>query len=248
MTLLPQKEIINIVIFCYRFIRMHCENYGRGDSVDNEIVLEVKDLLQQLVNAVENLNSSPSWDTIIALVSSIGSTIAIVLLLKEYLEKRRPYLEVSFELVRGTLACIALRNTGTCPLEIKSLKFNDEFIKQLSSEVQTRLKNKAETNIAVFPNRHWVISFDVSVFTIIKEFGEKKVKIDYVYSKKGTRRKRYPEDTIIDFEEYSGILDYISDLDEFKKSVGELNKSVLKFIEVSKIDDSTVQRIQECRD
>lgn len=213
--------------------------------MDNETVLEIKDLLQRLVNAVESLGSSPSWDTIISVLALIGSWIAIIFLFIERQEKNRPYLEISFELVRSTLACIVLRNTGTCPLEIKSLKFNDDFLKQLSSETQTRLKNKAETNIAVFPNRQWVISFDVNVFNIIKDFEEKKVEILYVYSKKGTHRKRYPESVTIDFEEYKGILDYISDLDEFKKSVDKLNKSVLKFIEVSKVDDNTVQRIQE---
>lgn len=213
--------------------------------MDNEMVLEIKDLLQRLVYAVENLSSSPSWDTIIALFALIGSWIAIIFLFVERREKNRPYLEISFELVRSTLACIVLRNTGTCPLEIKSLKFNDNFLKQLSSETQTRLKNKAETNIAVFPNRQWVISFDVNVFNIIKDFEEKEVEIQYVYSKKGAHRKRYPESVTIDFEEYKGILDYISDLDEFKKSVDKLNKSVLKFIEVSKVDDDTVQRIQE---
>lgn len=213
--------------------------------MNNETILELKDLLQRLVNAVESLSSSPSWDTIIALFALIGSWIAIIFLFIERQEKNRPYLEISFELVRSTLACIVLRNTGACPLEIKSLKFNDNFIKQLSSETQTRLKDKAETNIAVFPNRQWVISFDVNVFNIIRDFEEKKVEIHYIYSKKGTHKKRYPESITIDFEEYRGILDYISDLDEFKKSVDKLNKSVLKFIEVSKVDDDMVQRIQE---
>lgn len=49
----------------------------------------------------------------------------------------------------------------------------------------------------------------------------------------------------IDFEEYRGILDYISELDEFKNSVDKLNKSMIRFIDISKIDDSVEQRIKE---
>lgn len=220
--------------------------------MDNEMLMEMKELLQRLVEAVESLNSSPRWDTIISFGALIAAWITIAFLLIERHEKNRPYLQISFELVRSTLACIILRNTGTCPLEIKSLKFNDGFINQLSSEVQIRLKNKAETNITVFPNRQWVISFDVNVFNIIKDFKEKKVEIHYVYSKRGTHRKCYAESIMIDFEEYKGILNYISDLDEFKKSVDNLNKSVntlgknvSKLIDVSKIDDDTVQQIKD---
>lgn len=213
--------------------------------MDNGTILEVKELLQRLVEAVEKLNSTPQWDTIISLFALIASWITIAFLLKERQEKNRPYLEISFELVRSTLACIVLRNTGTCPLEIKSLKFDDTFINQLSVEVQTRLRNKEKTNIAIFPNRQWVISFDVNVFNILGDFEEKKVKICYIYSKTGTHKRKYKEDVTIDFEEYKGILDYISDLDEFKRSVDKLNKSVKKFIEVSKVDDDTVKRISE---
>ena len=213
--------------------------------MDNETLLEVKNLLQRLVNAVENLSFSPSWDTIIALLALIGSWIAIIFLFIERWEKNRPYLEISFELVRSTLACIVLRNTGACPLEIKSLTFNDDFVKQLSVKTQTRLKNKAKTNIAISPNHQWVISFDVNVFNIIREFKEKKVEISYIYSKRGKHRKPYPENITIDFEEYAGMLDYISELDEFKNSVDKLNKSVSRLIEVSKVDDDTVQQIPE---
>ncbi|MCI9908825.1 hypothetical protein JY718_18140 [Clostridioides difficile] len=200
--------------------------------MDNGTVLEAKELLQRLVEAVEELNAAPQWDTIISLLALIASWITIAFLLKERKEKNRPYLEISFELVRSTLACIVLRNTGSCPLEIKSLRFSDTFTNQLSAEVQTRLKNKEETNIAIFPNRQWVISFDVNVFDILGDFEEKKVTICYVYSKTGTHKKKYKEDITIDFEEYKGILDYISDLDEFKRSVDKLNKSIKKYSEV----------------
>ena len=41
------------------------------------------------------------------------------------------------------------------------------------------------------------------------------------------------------------IYSYISELDEFKNSVDKLNKSMIRFIDISKIDDSVEQRIKE---
>lgn len=206
--------------------------------MENETILEAKELLQRLVEAVEKLNSSPSWDIIISLLALIASWITIAFLLIERQEKNRPYLQISFELVRSTLACIVLRNTGSCPLEIKSLAFSQSFTQQLSSKVQDRLNKKNKTSIAVFPNRQWVISFDVNVFEILNEFEEKEIEITYCYSKIGKCKRKYKEKISIDFEEYRGILNYISELDEFKNSVDILNKSVLKLIDVSKVDDS----------
>ena len=202
--------------------------------MENEILLETEELLQRLVEAVEKLNSAPSEDTIIAFFALVAAWITIAFLLVERHEKNRPYLQISFELVRSTLACIVLRNTGSCPLEIKSLEFSKNFTQQLSPEVQERLNKKSKTNIAVFPNRQWVISFEV-----------KEVEINYCYSKTGKYKRKYKEKISIDFEEYRGILDYISELDEFKNSVDKLNKSMIRFIDISKIDDSVEQRIKE---
>ncbi|RGS68968.1 hypothetical protein DWX78_11955, partial [Dorea formicigenerans] len=59
------------------------------------------------------------------------------------------------------------------------------------------------------------------------------------------QKKKYLFDFEEYFEEYRGILDYISELDEFKNSVDKLNKSMIRFIDISKIDDSVEQRIKE---
>ena len=202
--------------------------------MENEILLETKELLQRLVEAVEKLNSAPSEDTIIAFFALVAAWITIAFLLVERHEK-----------VRSTLACIVLRNTGSCPLEIKSLEFSKNFTQQLSPEVQERLNKKSKTNIAVFPNRQWVISFDVNVFDILKKFEVKEVEINYCYSKTGKYKRKYKEKISIDLEEYRGLLDYISELDDVKNSVDKLNKSMIRFIDISKIDDSVEQRIKE---
>ena len=141
------------------------------------------------------------------------------------MRKNRPYMQISFELVRSTLACIVLRNAGTVPLEVKSLTFNENFTKQLQTKTQERLKRKESTSIVIFPGQKWIISFDTNIFNIIKEFDEKKVRIDYKYSK-CRKKKVYNETVEIDFSEYGGFLDYISEVDEFKQSVDDLRKSM----------------------
>ena len=89
-------------------------------------------------------------------------------------------MQISFELVRSTLACVVLRNVGTVPLEVKSLIFNETFTKQLQTKTQERLKKKESTSIVIE----------------------------------------------IDFSEYAGFLDYVSEVDEFKNSIDNLKKSM----------------------
>ena len=151
----------------------------------------MEELLERLVIAVEQQNSAFPWDSVISILAPIASWVTIFFLLKERSEKNRPYMQISFELVRSTLACIVLRNVGTVPLEVKSLMFNETFTKQLQAKTQERLKKKESTSIVIFPNQKWVISFDTNVFNIINDF-EEKVKIDYEYYKYG-KNKSYNE-------------------------------------------------------
>lgn len=185
----------------------------------------MEELLERLVIAVEQQNSAFPWDSVISVLALIASWITIIFLLKERSEKNRPYMQISFELVRSTLACVVLRNVGTVPLEVKSLTFNEVFIKQLKTKTKDRLIKKESTDIVIFPNQKWVISFDTNVFNIINDFEEKKVRIGYKYSKYG-KNKSYNEEIEIDFSEYSGFLNYISDVDEFRNSVDNLKKSL----------------------
>lgn len=185
----------------------------------------MEELLERLVIAVEQQNAAFPWDSVISLLALIASWITIFFLLKERSEKNRPYMQISFELVRSTLACVVLRNVGTVPLEVKSLIFNESFTKQLQEKTQKRLKKKETTSIVIFPGQKWVISFDTNVFNIIKDFDEKTVKIEYKYYKYG-KKKSYDEKIEIDFSEYGGFLDYISEVDEFKNSVDNLKKSM----------------------
>ena len=185
----------------------------------------MEELLERLVIAVEQQNSAFPWDNVISILALIASWITIIFLLKERCEKTRPYMNISFELVRSTLACVVLRNVGTVPLEVNSLTFNETFTKQLQTKTQERLKRKESTSIVIFPGQKWIISFDTNVFNIINEFNEKTVRIGYKYSKY-RKNKSYNEVVEIDFSEYEGFLDYISEVDEFKNSVDNLKKSM----------------------
>lgn len=185
----------------------------------------MQELIERLVVAVEQQNSAFPWDSVISILALIASWVTIFFLLKERSEKNRPYMQISFELVRSTLACVVLRNVGIVPLEVKSLMFNETFTKQLQTKTQERLKKKESTSIVIFPGQKWIISFDTNVFNIINDFEEKTVKIDYRYFKYG-KKKTYDDKIEIDFSEYAGFLDYISEVDEFKNSVDNLKKSM----------------------
>ena len=102
----------------------------------------MEELIERLVIAVEQQNSAFPWDSVISILALIASWVTIIFLLKERSEKNRPYMQILFELVRSTLACVVLRNVGTVPLEVKSLTFSETFTKQLQKKTQERLKRK----------------------------------------------------------------------------------------------------------
>lgn len=186
----------------------------------------MEELLRRLVIAYEEQSRAFPWsDVISSAISFIAILVSIGLWQKERNDRNRPYLQISFELVRSTLACIVLRNVGDVPLVIRKLLFNDKFTKQLPEKVQKRLIKMSDTNIAIYPGQKWVISFDVNVFDILEKYQIQEVKIEYEYCRH-SRKKRYKENTQIDFSEYSGILVYISDVDEFKNSVDKLSKTL----------------------
>lgn len=75
--------------------------------------------------------------------------IPIVVLFIERGETKRPYVEVSFELVRSTMACLVIRNVGRVPAELKSMTFNDCFIQQLTPEKRDVLLIIYQTRVII---------------------------------------------------------------------------------------------------
>ncbi len=166
----------------------------------------------------------------VSVISAALSITTIYILVKEYYAKKRPYLQFTFELVRSSLACIVLRNVGETPLSVKSIKFSEDFLKQLDEATQTRIRKMQETNINIFPNRFFVISLDVGVNVIIESYITKTLGIEFSYSKLKKARKSYHESIKIDFDDYGGFLVYLSEVDEFRQSNEKYQKEILEAI------------------
>lgn len=171
--------------------------------------------MDELIKSINNL-SGFSWSDLIGLIALIGSWITIFLLLKEKRENNRPYLQISFELVKSNLTCIVLRNVGKVPLVLTNIHYNEEFINQLNERDRKQLKNNKINKLTVFPGKEWIICLGVIVPDILNNFDKKILNVDYEY-KKLNGIKKYKENTEIDFEQYSRFLVYISEIDELMK-------------------------------
>ena len=203
--------------------------------------MDTNELILRIAEALEKQATFPQWDSIIQIFSVIAAWITIIFLLIERKNKERPYLQVSFELVRSSLACIVIRNVGDCPLEVTAISFSEEFVNQLPQETQERIIKLHNTKIKIFPKRYYVFSLDIITGTILEKYETKSVTIDYKYKKLGKYRKLYKEQSIIDFTQYATMLIYISEIDELKSSVDNLIsevKDIKKLIPSTKISDT----------
>ena len=197
----------------------------------------MEELFERLVIAVEQQSFTFPWSDVMSTFLSFAAIlVTIILWQKERYDRNCPHMQISFELVRSTLACLTLRNVSEVPIEVRSLVYNADFTTQLPEKVQKRLKKMSETNIAIFPGQKWVVSFDVNVFEILNKYEVQTVGIQYEYCRYG-KKKRYKETIQIDFSEYSSMLVYISDVDEFKNSVDRLEKTVKRLTTALKKDD-----------
>ena len=131
------------------------------------------------------------------------------------MESKRPYLQITFELVRDNLTCVVLRNVGNIPLEIKKLNLDRDFVNQLPERERFGLVDNKMNNIKIFPGKQWILCLGVIIPEILKNYEIKKLKIEYTYSKL-SKRKKYNESTDIDFTQYSRMLVYVSEIDELK--------------------------------
>lgn len=197
------------------------------------------ELLERIAIALEQQNGIPVWEILINIIPWAGVLITIAFLLIERIEKQRPYLEISFELVRSTLACLVIRNVGNVPAELKSMKFNSEFIEQLEHGKIQSLKKKQEMNVVIYPGKSWILSLDKNVFDVIG-FSNTELKIEYEYSKL-KKNKTYSETATIDFEEYASFLVYLSEIDELKTMTEK------KLTEITKLCDKMTKYMSDNR-
>ena len=197
----------------------------------------MESLIKELIEAVEKSNSFSVMDAI-NILSVVAAWITIWFLLRERSEQNRPYLQVTFELIRSNLTCVVLRNTGNVPLSIKELQFDQEFIEQLPERDRTGLQYNKIDNLIIFPGKQWIICLGVIIPEILNKFDKKVLKLDYTYSRL-ERKKKYVETTEIDFEQYGRCLVYISDIDELR----QVDKKIAKDIESVKKDVRKIQAV-----
>lgn len=161
---------------------------------------------------------SLTFSDVMAFVSaacSVISLVTIIILLIERAEKKRPYLQISFELVKSSLVCLVIRNVGEVPATLKELKFNPDFVKQMSAKAQSQAKDRTGLNISIHPKQQWVLCLDEITPTVL-QYQNTQLEVSYVYTAKGKQRPKYKDTEIIDFNDYSGFLIYISEVDELR--------------------------------
>ena len=180
--------------------------------------------IDELIKSIDRLNSF-SWGDIISLVALIGSWITIFILLKDKHNENRPYLQVTFELVRSNLTCVVLRNVGKVPLVLTHIHYDEDFINQLDERDKKYLNDNTVNNLTIFPGKEWIVCLGVIVPDILNKFELKKLKVNYEY-KKLNGIKTFKENTEIDFEQYSRFLVYISEIDELKQ-VNEFRSNMI---------------------
>lgn len=182
-----------------------------------------EELARELIDAVKS-NNSFSWEMMINVLALVASWITILFLLKERSESNRPYVQISFELIRSSLACIVIRNVGNVPLSIKSLSFSNDFINQINERERAAFLNKEKICVDIFPGKMWVLCLGTATHEIMK-YETRNLHIDYVYSKIG-KKHMYKEKIDIDFDQYKNFMVYISEIDELRSVNKEISKSI----------------------
>lgn len=189
-----------------------------------KILYEFIEALNNLADALVKLVSS-DWAGTVSAVCSVISLIAIIVLLIERREKKRPYLQISFELVKSSLVCLVIRNVGEVPAILKELKFNPDFVKQLPKNAQKHAQDRTNLNISIHPKQQWVLCLDEITPTVL-QYQNTQLEVSFVYTSKGKKRPKYKDTEIIDFNDYSGFLVYISETDELQSEVKNLVQAV----------------------
>lgn len=206
----------------------------------------MEQLIRELIQSVDNLNKF-SWGDLISLVSLIGAWITIFFLIKDKIENKRPYLQITFELVRDNLTCIVLRNVGNVPLELKQIKFGEDFVNQLPERERSGLIDNKINNMKIFPGKQWIICLGVIVPEILENYEIKSLRIDYEYSKIGKKR-RYKETTDVDFTQYSRMLVYVSEIDELRNQNKKLERKLKNITKEVKNIRATVVNYANLKD
>lgn len=181
---------------------------------------------KEIVDAINKTNGFSIGDLINSLLL-MCSIITIIFLLIDKYSKGRPYLQVSIEMIRSSLACVVIRNVGEVSLSLKKITFDKKFIEQLPEDTQKHFKDTKINNLLLHPGSKWVMCFDTSINDILNNYDKKAVLIKYDYTKLN-RKKVYREEYLADFEQISHFLVYISEIDELSNEVKKVQMSYQK--------------------
>ena len=189
-----------------------------------EFLYGLVNAINYFANAIIQLIGS-DWTGTVSAFCSVISLIAIIILLIERREKKRPYLQISFELVRSSLVCLVIRNVGDVPAMLNEIKFNPDFVKQMPENARNHAKDRTELNISIHPKQQWVLCLDQITPTVL-QYQNTQLEVSFAYTAKGKKRKKYKDTEIIDFNDYSGFLVYISEVDELRDEVKKLTQAM----------------------
>jgi hypothetical protein len=109
-------------------------------------VARLSEIIRQSMNKADVLG-------IISVVLSSFSIIVIAVLLIERFERKRPYLQASFELIRSNSACIVIRNVGEVPAILKAWQFNSDFVDQLDTIGKKIIRDREDLCISIYPGQ-----------------------------------------------------------------------------------------------
>lgn len=92
---------------------------------------------------------------------------------------------------------------------------------------QTHLRNRDDLSLALYPNQQWVIDLDVISSTVF-QYECHTLDVTLEYSKPGQNTRRYKETSSICFDDYTSFLVYISETDELRKAIKNLDSNIVK--------------------
>lgn len=134
------------------------------------------------------------WSSAYSLTSTICVCLMAVIvffMFKEKNERDRPHLSVTFE-PANTVGSFVIRNTGSIPATLQSIRFNNSFSDQLRASVQKQLTALQVTDKKIAPGDSIVINLGEPVFYLCAGLDVKTCIISYAYSEAG-RRKLYKD-------------------------------------------------------
>lgn len=214
----------------------------------------MEEALLQLAQAIQENNNQFDWPSTISAICAIISLIAIVILLVERFERKRPYLQASFELLKSSLVCIVIRNIGETPAILRQISLDKNFVQQLPPLGQENVKGRDDLHISIHPKQQWVLCLDVITQDVLK-YQNTKLNIQLKYTSKSRSRKQYIESEMVDFDDYSGFLVYISQIDELRNEVrnlvgtlDQINRTLLKHLGNTKIAKTETQAYAKISD